>query len=71
MHCGTHCSGSLRRAGIGGDTGRLVAGRRSGKQQWLPYSGGILDKDKKKHFTLVLKSTEEWSLTENTAAVAP
>ena len=43
----THCSsGSLRRAGTGGDTGRLVAGR-SGKQQWLPYSGGILDKDKK------------------------
>ena len=67
MHCGIHCSGSLRRAGIGGDTGRLVAGR-SGKQQWLPYSGGILDMQKqKKHFTLVLKSTEEWSLTEHTA----
>ena len=59
----------LEKGCTGGDTGRLVAGR-SGKQQWLPYSGGIRDKDKK-HFTFVLKSTEEWSLTEHTAAVAP
>ena len=60
----THC----RRAGTGGDTGRLVAGRSEAAvaplQWWHP------GQRQKKHFTLVLKSTEEWSLTENTAAVA-